>query len=641
MTRERRLTCESADALRAKYEALRHRVLSSPPLAGLMVSDMKAPVQHVSTLRYIALQQGLMTLRQVIDEAAANGVVPFDVERGVTLARTIEYLLERAARCDKRTIDRRSPTTDNLAPITSTIGCGSDEDARDSLDEFLDAADALREAVARNGVSDWAARTIHQHIIRITCSVYRPTGHITRSTCMQLATRSLYRLKEGIGGEQGQLRADLADAMSLFGDRDARFAQALTGVDSLKSSTLEEVGKQEGLSRERVRQIFSRFLSRAGNWHPPLVSLALLQAAVDRAGRVITDFELRAVLPAGILSTIEDLGILNGLLRLGWIHRLTTSRFAGVWVHSSEDLPNLEQMAAQIRRRANRSLRRWGALEIAAYEDLAGDDGIGLLHCLILRDRPLDVIEGWAVIRKAQRTMLADRVRRIAEVTPVLPQGRMGRALKKSLRSLPPDPVWLAALQRDVPTARVSDQDTVRLSREGENPLSGSEILAQRLIREQGGATTLRTLQRLFVREGMSAGSAGVAFTRSPVLERFGPGVIGIIGRDADQSHIASVRRKLKRESARSLIGFRRHKDAVEVMYKLDPDLISSTLFLLPRDLVALGEWRLESYTGRVVVKKSYVSGLHRIAKMCVNGGSKRLSVVFRTDARTVQISPR
>jgi hypothetical protein len=637
--RPRHVTTESADALRAKYAALRTRVIKAPNVAGLFVSEMKAPVRLVSSLRFIAREEGFVTLGQLVERAATLGVVPFDVEPGVTLSRTVEFLLDRALPSAAVAFGA-FPDSRPQATTERPKEPEDERDVRDSFDELNEAIDELQSAMAQRGTSRWVADVINQHAARLRCPLRKPFPGVSSSACFELAIRSLRRAKTGMDANQGQLLADLTDAMSLFGARDSRVARAMMGFEG-PHATLEEVGLREGVTRERIRQLYNRFQSRAHSWRPPLVSLALLQGAMDRAGRIVTEFELHSALPPGVLSSVEELRVLEGLLRVGWLGGLASSRYPGVWVRSPTEIPTLEEMVTRVRQKARRSLNKFGALDLVEYEDLVGDDGPGLVYSLMLQTRPFDVIEGWAVLRAPQSTVMANRARRIAEVTPALSLTRLRRALKKSLRWVPPDSVWMRALQRDVPTTTCVGDDLVAFPGASSGHLSGSEALARRIIKERGGATTLRDLQRSFVREGMSAGSAGVAFSRSPVLERYAPGVVGLIGGGADATRIAELRRVLRKDSVRSLVGFRRVNGTVEVLYKLDPALVSSTLFLLPRGVIGLGEWTMENTSGRVVVKKSYVSGLHRVAKQCVDSGARRMAVVFRPEARTIHVAAR
>jgi RNA polymerase primary sigma factor len=61
----------------------------------------------------------------------------------------------------------------------------------------------------------------------------------------------------------GALRRDLGDAMArLLSEREQRFVRAYFGLDSGQPATLEVVGKAEGLTRERVRQVIASALRK-------------------------------------------------------------------------------------------------------------------------------------------------------------------------------------------------------------------------------------------------------------------------------------------------------------------------------------------------------------------------------------------
>jgi len=610
-------------------------VLRVPGLCDLHISEVKAPVAHVSSLRFIARSQGIVTLKQLLDRAAVSGVVPFDIEPGVTLARVVEYLLNRPS----RTVVNASRYSASSPKRTES---SDNADARDSIDDLNDSIDDLRETMTHRGTSQWASDALNEYIARIRCPFRLPAGAgLSSASCLDLVIRSVRRLQTGMDEGHGQLLSDLGDAMSIFGERDGRLARALIGVDNEHAMTLEEVGVREGVSRERIRQLFDRFRSRASLWRPPLAALTLLQEAIDRAGPIVTEFELAGALPPGVLSDISELRVLEGLLRLGWLTGLTKSQFRGVWVRDVASLPLLAQYAHLIRRKANRPLRRWGALDLTEYEDLVGDDGPGLLYSLVMRGRSYDVIDGWLVLRTQQRTVMRDRIDRVASVTSTLSLPRLRRALKKSLGTLPPDEVVSFVLHRDVPDARLMDSETVSFGAEPVGHLSGSESLARNIIQENGGATTVRTLQRHFVREGMSAASGSIVLSRSPILERLSYGVVGLVGGTVGATRVAQLRKQVRREALRALIGFTRVGGAIELLYKLDPMLISSTLFAVPRNLICRGEWAIENQSGCVVVKKTYISGLHRAAKASVESGARRMAVIFRPEAHTVELVPR
>jgi hypothetical protein len=630
--RNRRRQAVTKETLRAQYIALRSRVLAVPSLGDVLVSDLKAPVAHVSTLRFIARQDGLVTLRQLLDRAAQEGAVAFDIDPGKTLARTVEHLL---GRWESISVSRwRVATEPNAAPIERA----HDVDLRDAIHEFNDAVDALLDRLVQSETSQWLASALDEYV---RC-MRQPPRHSpdcpSPAIAFTLALRSVRRLAASQERGESTLLADLADAMAVFGERDGRIAQRLVGVGDEPPLTLEAVGAREGVTRERIRQIYKRFIGRAASWTPPALSLFLLQRAVDHAGRYVTAYELSGTLPAGVLSSPRDLQVIDGLLEIRWLKGLVPSKTIGVWVRDLVDVESLEECIRRLRRRANRSLRRWGALDIAEYEDLVRDDGPGFVYHFVLRGRPFDMVGAWIVLREPQTSIFADRTQRISEVVSAISFQRLRKAVKKSLRTLPPDDVLVTCLLRDVAGIGI-DNNNICFGTRASARLSRSEVLAQQIVSEHGGATTLKTLQREFVRRGMSAASAGVAYSRSPILERIRYGVVGVVGTTVDAAKIQEVRRQLKREASRSLVGYRRLSDAVELSYKLDPLLVSNTLFLIPRNLIEPGKWTFSGDSGDVIVRQTYVSGLHHAAKACIKAGAVRMTVVFNLGSRTIRVA--
>jgi RNA polymerase primary sigma factor len=62
---------------------------------------------------------------------------------------------------------------------------------------------------------------------------------------------------------ESSIRHDLADAMArLLTEREQRFVRAYVGFDTGQKATLEAIGTQEGLTRERVRQVIAGALQK-------------------------------------------------------------------------------------------------------------------------------------------------------------------------------------------------------------------------------------------------------------------------------------------------------------------------------------------------------------------------------------------
>jgi RNA polymerase sigma factor (sigma-70 family) len=78
---------------------------------------------------------------------------------------------------------------------------------------------------------------------------------------------------------EGSLRHDLTDAMDrLLTEREQRFVRAYVGFDSGQRATLEVIGAQEGLTRERVRQVIAGAFAKLRT-DPTLAAYQALDAA--------------------------------------------------------------------------------------------------------------------------------------------------------------------------------------------------------------------------------------------------------------------------------------------------------------------------------------------------------------------------
>lgn len=529
--------------------------------------------------------------------------------------------------------------SDGIPEARSPANCL--DDVRDAIDDLNDAAEMVFEVFRNGGTAEWVVATIEEYTARVRSGVRPRIEGVTAQASVRLATRSLRRLAGVPHSSRGSLLRDLDDALPLFGERDGRLASSLLGVRGPHVLTLEEVGAQEGVTRERIRQLFVRFKAKATGRIPPLISLALLQVAIDRSGPLITDLGLLRVLPAPIILSVEDLRILKPLAKLGWLRRVVETRYRGVWLKAPEAQDRLEATVKSLRPKVGRSIRRWGAVELDTQPGVNGWTQSALMYTLAAHGRELQLVDGWAILKQPDSTVLMDRLGRIARVTKTLTLPRLRRALKRAIRTVPPDGVLRELLVRQAPDVIIDGKDVVHFPPDLPGRLSQSELLAERLIREHDGVITLRNLERGFVQEGMSAGSAGVAYSRSVILERFGPGALGLIGSTPDAKRLFEARRSLKEDSARSLLGYRRLGSDVELLYKVDRDLLSSTMFLVPRGVLAVGEWQIGDSAGRIIVRKGYLVGLQKAAKALFEADVLRLSVLFKPETRTVYIARR
>jgi hypothetical protein len=143
--------------------------------------------------------------------------------------------------------------------------------------------------------------------------------------------------------------------------------------------TLEELGVEEGITRERVRQIIQQFSHRSKGWRPALLTLDILQEGIYKSGSVVSWHELQSTVGPLLRLTARDIDLISNLLEIGWLRGLRESRFRGVWIAGDADEDQLDTAIASIRKRARRSMNKWGAVDLADFISLAGGDGAGLM----------------------------------------------------------------------------------------------------------------------------------------------------------------------------------------------------------------------------------------------------------------------
>ncbi|MEC9323017.1 MAG: sigma factor-like helix-turn-helix DNA-binding protein [Actinomycetota bacterium] len=156
---------------------------------------------------------------------------------------------------------------------------------------------------------------------------------------------------------------DLLSSMLSRHSRDDRERAILTarfGLNGEDRATLEEIGDQQGVSRERVRQLVDRSVMR--------VAGRALKCAEDKAaGRVVTERSGPAadVEPLVRRLTLEVCATDTGPL---------TKNFAALKLRlAGHRISDTEQLASEVRSRAGAVRRRFRSLERVEYEAAVAD----------------------------------------------------------------------------------------------------------------------------------------------------------------------------------------------------------------------------------------------------------------------------
>ena len=72
-------------------------------------------------------------------------------------------------------------------------------------------------------------------------------------------------LMEGLGVDRQILKEQIAEVLDTLTDREQKVLRLRFGLDDGRSRTLEEVGKEFNVTRERIRQIEAKALKKLRN----------------------------------------------------------------------------------------------------------------------------------------------------------------------------------------------------------------------------------------------------------------------------------------------------------------------------------------------------------------------------------------
>ena len=507
---------------------------------------------------------------------------------------------------------------------------------------------AMPERIKKAGFADWVvdAWVLYVRSMRQPYNSSRKHRVIAPETFTLLVEASIERFAGVTAGISASFIDDLRDLLSRIPERTRRLLAARWGLDSKEAiPTLEDLGRAEGVTRERVRQIVAQAEKRLRLDWPPLAMVAITEAALRQCGSIATGAELLRTLPvqtrppsAMAFRTLDAIAPLRGETRL--------AQQNGYWLIGDVSAGNVSppQVVKDIRRAVAKELRFWGSVRKATCLEAGGEDGVDLAIIELDRRGGHMVVEEWLVPLAGKRSALATHVHRLSGTVSQLQLLRLHRQLLRRLRAMPPLQVLRAVLERQL-GLKIDADDNVLLSTDREAtelPLGGGEALAARLLREAGGALTLVDLQRLFIENGFSAAMAGVLAGRSSVIERLGPNVLGLVGARIAPDRLRTLRRSAISQSAIEPLGFRNGPGGqVHLMYRVESDLLGTAMFRLPANRVPAGRYEVEEARHLAfVVKKNYLIGPHRYLRPLL-AKQKTVTLSFDPIARTATVSIR
>jgi hypothetical protein len=425
--------------------------------------------------------------------------------------------------------------------------------------------------------------------------VRRVVGEDTRFTCTPndgVTLKSRAALKTEL---DGLLNAERSP-------RNRAIITSYLGWDGGKRFTLEQLGREYGLTRERIRQICVRFTKRLPAVTTPVLDRCLeIAAAAGPSHAVEVESTLTA---AGDLPTSMSLSDLLCIAE-------QFGRPTGFTVVESGTTrlvvaPDTDRLIPEIQQAARRAVEHWGVATIEEVVAKVAPSVKPELVARVLASSPgfgwLDEAGGWFWL-STRRNRLLNHVRKVLAVAT---QGLAVAALRDAVRRhyrwqgvAPPRRVLLEVCRRtaglEVQRDVVRAKPPLHTARE----LSPTEQTLVQILLQHGGVMARLPFQDACVAAGMNRSTFMVYLDYSPVLVKYARGVYGLVGHNPPPGMVASL--APKGQPGRRLLDVGWMTDGRPwCAYRLGRNTLESGVVGVPSGLKTIfaGEFRLEADDG-------------------------------------------
>ncbi len=431
--------------------------------------------------------------------------------------------------------------------------------------------------------------------------------------------------------------------------RDRIFVSRYLELDGRPGDTLEALGAEAGITRERVRQIVQRFIDRNSPLRPPLpICEATVEVLKNTEGPLTLDRwseELPDLLRPDSPSVLSALRTLE---RWGWLGENTWLRAGGFLLV----IPGMgrEDVGREFLRRVTPALRNAMALGAASVGQLslALHQQRTVVESLLRSSGRWEQVDGdWFVLKESEGYLLPHVAAKMLAVLGPLTVDQVRSGLRRYRESkfrqrleVPPRQILRRVLK--AAGLRVSENgDVVDLL---EVPsyvrLNGGEAALVDAFRDNGVLTVHEIVSAMRER-GLSEALGRYLLTSSPLITRVTYGLYTLRGRRVTHAEIETAAGRLNEQSEPSLVDQQFQVDgSVLARYRLPADRDLVTFYIRP-GMIPEGVWTLVDVHGRepILVRSTYVTGLQQVGRRMKKAGATEIEVRFDVGRGEVRVA--
>jgi hypothetical protein len=334
------------------------------------------------------------------------------------------------------------------------------------------------------------------------------------------------------------------ELVSLLGsDRSSSIAARYFGLDGRGGTSLQKVGEEVGLTRERVRQILMAIQVRLceGPIEAPVLNRVInfisenlpspaheIEASLQRKGLTLGRFRTEKLIAlAEFLRKPPSFMVVNSGGRLvipgSKQKHLNASINLARSLSHRWGMTNADQLVKGLRKRYGGSDWHWVHRVFPSHPDF----------------RWLDQSAGWFWFFDISRNQVAKRIYKILSVGCILSLDDLGHAVRRELRMRefrPPKSVF-RELCRQLPHL-VLEGDLVSASRHfrPQRLLNRCEQIIVSVLRKHGGVLPRQDLFQVCAKAGMNPRTINQHLVYSPVIIRLGTNIYGLVGASLDSA---------------------------------------------------------------------------------------------------------